>query len=153
MSSIFFILAFFSFFFFSFQVSSLLYYDIYILFLANGFIGFFLDRVDVEYYDKEEEEEEQQQQQQQYRRRLLVSNHKRIVEPCWGDSAGWLRLRNSRRVPSFFFFLFTPGIFFSTLHFEPTPIISAFPRRVYAICAITRSRSTEFQIKQFYTYT
>lgn len=42
--------------FFFIQVSSLLYIIIYILFLANGFISFFLDRVDVEY----DEEEEQQ---------------------------------------------------------------------------------------------
>lgn len=102
------------FFLFFFPFKYLLWYMIciYILFLANGFIGFFLALVDVEYYDKEEEEEEEQQEQQQYRRRLLVSNHKRIVEPCWGDSAGWLRLRNPRRVPSFFLRLFTLGIFF-----------------------------------------
>lgn len=135
MSSIFFVLAFFlSFVFFPFKY--LLCYVIHIIFY------FWRTGLSVSFWT--EWMLNMRKRRSSSRGRLLVSNHKRIVEPCWGDSAGWLRLRNPRGVPNFVFGFFFSVIltrhFFPSPHLGPTPrIISAFPMCIYNIlCASAR---------------
>jgi len=118
MSSIFFVHAFF---FFLYSFEYLLCYAIYIFyFWRTGLLVSFWTTWMMN----------TRKRRRSNRRRLLVLNHKRIVEPCWGDSAGWLRLRNPHGVSNFVFrfFSFILINFFLTPHFGATLIISALLR-------------------------